>query len=185
MGKRSEFERVEKDFYRTIDARAAKALIPHLAEHTRFIEPCAGLGDLVTELEAYDHKCVWASDSNIDEEFLKEVPARIRTCDAFSVQFGRTDIVNSYDAIITNPPWSRPILHPMIEHFSKFKPTWLLFDADWAHTRQSAPYMKWCRKIVSVGRLIWIPGTTMSGKDNVSWYCFDQNSEGVTEFYGR
>jgi hypothetical protein len=185
MGKRSDFERVEKDFYRTIDKRAVEALAPFLEPETRFIEPCAGYGDLLFDLEARGHKGVWASDNNIEEEFLIEMPQRIKTCDAFSIQLGRIDVVDTYDYIITNPPWSRPILHQMIEHFSKFKPTWLLFDADWAHTKQSAPYMKWCRKIVSVGRLIWIPGTTMSGKDNCAWYLFDQNADGVTEFVGR
>jgi hypothetical protein len=81
----------------------------------------------------------------------------------------------------------------MIEHFSAMRPTWLLFDADWMHTLQSAPYMKWCRKIVSVGRVKWIPDSTMTGKDNCAWYLFDQSSirgfsqetYGPTEFIGR
>jgi hypothetical protein len=40
---------------------------------------------------------------------------------------------------ITNPPWDRKILHRLIERFSAVGPTWLLFDADWMHTKQSAP----------------------------------------------
>ena len=45
----------------------------------------------------------------------------------------------------------------MIEHFKSLKPTWLLFDADWMHTRQSVhlyemmKYIKYCSMIVSVG----------------------------------
>ena len=39
------------------------------------------------------------------------------------------------DAIITNPPWTRELLHPLISHFQQLKPTWLLFDADWCHTQ--------------------------------------------------
>jgi hypothetical protein len=87
--------------------------------------------------------------------------------------------------IITNPVWTRPILHRMIEHFSAMRPTWLLFDADWLHTKQSAPYQHLCRKVVSVGRLIWIEGTTTSGKDNCAWHLFDARGSGPIEFVGR
>jgi hypothetical protein len=55
-------------------------------------------------------------------------------------------------------------------------PTWLLFDADWMHTRQSAPFMPHLRKIVSVGRVKWIPDSPFTGKDNCCWYLFDQTS---------
>lgn len=88
------------------------------------------------------------------------------------------------DLIITNPPWDRKILHPMIEHFIKFKPTWLLFDADWMHTKQSSELMKRCSKVVSVGRVKWIEDSKMTGKDNVCWYLFSNEATGTT-FYGR
>ena len=66
-------------------------------------------------------------------------------------------------------------------------PTWLLFDADWMHTKQSAPLMPYCRAIVSVGRLKWIPDSAMTGKDNAAWYLFDQrrSSEAFPLFIGR
>jgi hypothetical protein len=95
------------------------------------------------------------------------------------------DEVRGANCIITNPPWDRKILHPMIEHFSAMRPTWLLFDADWMHTKQSAPFMPYLRKIVSVGRVKWIPDSKMTGKDNCAWYLFDQNGQGSTQFYGR
>ena len=84
--------------------------------------------------------------------------------------------------IITNPPWDRKILHPMIKHFYSLRPTWLLFDADWPHTKQSSEYMKKCSKIVSVGRIKWFGD--MTGKDNCAWYLFE-NEETETKFYGR
>ena len=86
------------------------------------------------------------------------------------------------DYIITNPPWDRSVLHPMIDHFSLLRPTWLLFDADWPHTKQSAEYMKMCSKIVSIGRIKWFGN--MTGKDNCAWYLFG-NKETETKFYGR
>lgn len=175
MGKRSDFPRVEKDYYRTIDPRAVTALVPHLRPGTKFVEPCAGAGDLMDQLEARGHVCQTAFD-------LDPQRADIALMDALEWSPKRYLEV---DEVITNPPWSRPILHSLIDHLSALKPTWLLFDADWAHTRQSEPYMARCVKIVSVGRLIWIPGTTMSGKDNCAWYLFDARHSGPTQFYGR
>jgi hypothetical protein len=94
--------------------------------------------------------------------------------------------LNLADMIITNPPWSRPVLHPMIYHLSALKPTWLLFDSDWAYTKQSSDIMRTlCTDVVAVGRLIWIPDTKISGKDNTSWYKFDVNKNRDTIFHGR
>lgn len=163
MGKRSEFKRVEKDYYPTIDVRAWHALKPHLPKNFKYAEPCYGQGHLANMIEG---ELVYAAD---EEE------------NAFNLT--AFDLERA-DYIITNPPWSRQILHPMIDHFRMLKPTWLLFDADWAHTKQSAPYMKYCGKIVSVGRLVWIEGTKTSGKDNCAWYLFGPY-QCQTIFYGR
>jgi len=89
------------------------------------------------------------------------------------------------DFCITNPPWDRGFLHPFIEHWLDIGPTWLLFDADWMHTKQSAMYMTYCRSIVSVGRIKWIEDSKYTGKDNCCWYLFDASHQGPTEFYGR
>lgn len=163
MGKRSEFKRVEKDFYRTIDPNAVKSLMPHLKTRV-FVEPCCGDMDLVNALEKNGLECRWASDISRGQDAL-EMPEQ-------------------HAPIITNPPWSRPLLHSMISHFVAIAPyCWLLFDADWAHTKQSAPYMRYCSDIVSVGRLLWIPGTKMKGKDNCAWYRFSKDAYRTT-FHG-
>jgi hypothetical protein len=85
--------------------------------------------------------------------------------------------------IITNPPWDRTLLHPLIEKLSDLRPTWLLFDADWVHTKQSINYLPRLRKIVSIGRVKWFDKT--AGKDNSCWYLFDKPSDIAVEFYGR
>ena len=199
MGKRSDFVKIPKDKYNTIDKRAVDILLPFLLEtdgdvllsegHSRFIhyaEPCCGDGDLIKDLDGrrdYPMCVSWWSDIDApeyDDGMLRIGNTRIDALDLTLEHVGQCDV------IITNPPWSRPILHKMIEHFANLKPTWLLFDADWAHTKQSSELMKkYCTHIVSVGRLIWIPGTTMSGKDNCAWYRFDTNKTSETIFYGR
>ena len=172
MGKRSDFPRRKNDLYRTFDPRAVKALLPHIDRGTRFIEPCAGAGDLVDALVMAGNRCLVAIDIEPQrKDIFKGDAMEIR---AF------TDAV-----FITNPPWTREILHPLIVHLSDQAPTWLLFDADWFHTKQAAPFEARLRKIVSVGRLKWMPGTTMDGKDNCAWYLFDRPSDEPTLAYGR
>ena len=74
----------------------------------------------------------------------------------------------------------------MIEHFADFKPTWLLFDADWMHTKQSIPYLTMLKKVVSIGRVKWIEGSNSVGKDNCCWYLFHNTQQVKSiEFWGR
>ncbi|MGL4635423.1 MAG: hypothetical protein ACRCWF_05530 [Beijerinckiaceae bacterium] len=169
MGKRSHFERLPRDFYPT-PIEAVLPLLSHLGPCVHFSEPCAGNGALVDHLEAHGHLCVWQSDIEPQRSMM--------AADALSLKY-----VNGI--IITNPPWDRKILHPMIRCFAEQRPTWLLFDADWVHTRQSAPFIPMLRKIVSVGRVKWIPDSKMTGKDNCAWHLFDVYDSGPIEFVGR
>lgn len=177
MGKRSNFERVERDFYPTPLA-AVLPLLPHIPYGSAFNEPCAGDGALVDHLEDNGMSCLVACD--VDPK-RNDIICKDALCPTGMIEN------HSADYIITNPPWDRKILHPMIAHFSALKPTWLLFDADWMHTKQSAPFMPYLRKVVSVGRVKWIPDSKMTGKDNCAWYLFDQTGvfTGQTSFHGR
>jgi hypothetical protein len=174
MGKRSNFKRIERDFYRT-PREAVLPLLPHLPDFTQFAEPCAGDGALIGHIidERQDATCIAAADIEPRCGGVHQMP------------FEEFDVSSVDCLIITNPPWDRKILHPMIEHFSAQNPTWLLFDADWPHTKQSAPFMPYLRKIVSVGRVKWIPDSKMTGKDNCAWYLFDKSDPGPCEFFGR
>lgn len=172
MGKRSDFVRSPRDFYPT-PMEAVKPLLPHLYPGTKFDEPCCGAGDLIQHLEEHGHICSGSSD--IDEGATWGLPCT-----------NALDLTECQGQMwITNPPWRRDILHPLIAHLSSIAPAWLLIDADWSHTRQSGPYMEYCRKIVSVGRVKWIPGSKMTGKDNAAWYLFDRHAGGATAFFGR
>ena len=172
MGKRSDFERVERDFYPT-PFSAVEPLIAHLPEWYTFVEPCAGDGRLINHLELHGGQCTHAYDIEPQND-------RVMMYDALLLE----DVKTPY--IITNPPWNRKILHPMIEKFSDMAPTWLLFDSDWMHTKQSVPYLTRLKKVVSIGRVKWIEGSASVGKDNCCWYLFD-NTDMVKpiEFWGR
>ncbi|EBA17418.1 hypothetical protein RSK20926_06767 [Roseobacter sp. SK209-2-6] len=85
-------------------------------------------------------------------------------------------------------PFDPVALHPLINHFAAMAPTWLLFDADWAFTLQSAKFRPLWRRYVAVGRVKWIAGSANTGKDNAAWYLFDQRCRGYhrnPEFVGR
>ena len=170
MGKRSDFERKPRDFYPT-PIEAVYPLLEHLEEDFLFAEPCAGDGTLIEHLETKG-VCMWASDIEPQSEGIYAYDYS---------QLTEEELIEA-EYIITNPPWDRSILHPIIDFFAPKIPTWLLFDADWMHTKQSRKYMPMCKKIVSVGRIKWFGN--MTGKDNCAWYLFDWEVNN-TIFYGR
>ena len=170
MGKSSNFPRITNDRYST-PPKAVVPLIPLLPPGTMFAEPCAGNGALVKILEGYGHQCTWATD--IDPQ-----SPRVAYADARTLQKTNADMV------ITNPPWTRNIMHPIIDHLSAMSPCWFLFDADWPHTKQSAGLIGRCSRIVPVGRLKWISGTAHVGKDNCCWYEFLPNHRAGPRFIG-
>jgi hypothetical protein len=170
MGKRSNFERRPQDFYAT-PPEAVAPLLPHLPERFTYIEPFAGDGALVRALPG---ECVLASD-------ILPREMGVWPCDFRDVPGQRLFA----DCIISNPPWRRDILHPAIEVFTRTWPTWFLLDADWMHTRQAAPYMRRCSKVVAIGRVKWIPGSKQTGKDNCCWYKFSTVEPVETVFVGR
>lgn len=171
MGKRSKFERVERDFYPTPKS-AVLPLLPHLAPRTRFCEPCAGNGALIDHLTEAGHVCARAWDIEPQRDDIDRQDALQRW-------------IGNIDCFITNPPWLRSTLHPLITHLSDQHPTWLLFDADWIHTKQAIPYLPRLRKIVSVGRVKWIADSPHTGKDNCAWHLFTAESVAPALIYGR
>jgi hypothetical protein len=168
MGKRSKFERRVADFYPT-PYPAVLPLIPFLRRERvkTFAETCAGAGDLVRHLESFGLRCVYAGDIRTGQDALE------------------LDHYGACDSIITNPPWSRDVMHRMIMHFQNIAPTWLLLDADWKQTRQAAPYLPHCSDIVAIGRVKWIEESKYTGKDNACWYKFDYKHRAGPVFHWR
>lgn len=173
MAKRSNKERIPKEKYRT-PREAVIPLLPHIPLGTLFVEPCAGDGRLARHLESFGHRCLAMYDNEPDDP-------TVRFGDATRLRWRAPE-----DAMwITNPPWRRDWLHPIIRNLIRYAPAWLLFDADWAHTDQSIPLLPYCRRIVSAGRIEWIPGTGMTSLDNSAWYLFTEEfSISPPLFYG-
>jgi len=173
MGKRSDFARVPHDFYVT-PWDAVRPLLPHLPSRSDFVEPCAGNGALVDHLESVGHRCVGKIDINPQRADIKRA-----SCHAMTWR-------NPTGFFITNPPWTRAVMHPILMHLCRQAPTWALFDAGWMHTVQSTALLDSLRKIVSVGRVKWIPGTDSVGKDDCCWHLLDgRRAPSAIEFCGR
>ena len=162
MGKRSDFPRIPQDAYQT-PRRPVLPLIPYLHGIRTFAEPCVGDGQLRTWMEEFGRICTHAGDIKTGQDALTDP----------LLETGR------FDAIITNPPWDRSIMHPMIRRFMAIAPTWLLFDADWTWNVESAPLIRHCSLIVPVGRVKWFEDSAHQGKDNCAWYRFHiQHADG-------
>lgn len=166
MGKRSSFARIPSDFYPT-PLKAVEPLIPHLNGTKRFAEPCAGEGHLVNHLESFGFKCVYYGDIATGDDALERR------------SYGRID------AIITNPPHTRKLMHQLIGHFQTIAPTWLLIDLDWVANLQAVPYLPRCSDIVIVGRVKWMHGSPFTGKENYAWYRFDGRFRGATKVHNN
>lgn len=158
MGKRSGFARRKNDAYLTWDRRAVPPLLPYL-DPVPFVEPCAGRGHLLDQLVGYGLPCVGAYD-------IEPGRADVDPGDASALRLPEGV------QVITNPPWSRPLLHAIIANLAPQGTVWLLYDSDWLFTQQSAPYLSLLHAVVPVGRLRWVENTPHDAQDSCAWYRF-------------
>ena len=195
MGKRTVKKHVRRkeDAYDTPD-RAIMPLLPHLPPKTHFLEPMAGAGQLIDYLQTHGHICVGAYDikprkhsDSINVHNYVNDPDHGFYLNGIQKADARKMIIRKLPYIpkmmITNPAWTRSILHEIILNFDWQCPTWLLLDSDWKHTQHAKPYLPLIQKEVSVGRVKWIPDSKDYSKDNCSWYLF--HGESSHQFIGR
>lgn len=177
MSKRSNFEKIPKEFYPTTDKKVLKETFLELIEGKTYAEPCWGEGDLEDLLRG-EATCGWRSD--------------IRDTSPVSKQMSGLDVtpydVRDCDLIVTNPPFSKGVLLPLLDHFITLKPTWLLLPAGYMNNVYFGPYMKKCSKVISIGRVCWFPvgGKRVASTDDFCWYYWEKDaSETQTIFIGR
>ncbi len=140
-------------FYPTIDPRCVLPLLPHLPSGAVFAEPCAGAGDLIQLLQAAGLRCAWGLELEPQSECLRN---RWPIAKGNALQLQARDL-GGVDLFISNLPWERDWMEPLIWHLASLAPLWSLHDAGWAFAARSAPFMAICTDVVAVGRLRWFP----------------------------
>lgn len=172
----------DRDFWPT-PPEALESLLPHLTDVTAFYEPMCGDGAIVRGLENLGVPCAGCSDIQ-PEGPLKAWAEKL---DVFYVNRRRAQRSSHF---ISNPPW--PARHQrgrpttlIAHHLRKILPTWLILSADFAHNVYAPPLLEHCPKIVSAGRVKWIPDSQGSGYDNACWYLFTAEKAPKTVFYGH
>lgn len=159
-------QRRSRDFYRTWDPRAVAPLLRFLPQQCRFIEPCAGAGDLTDQLTAHGHQCLLQCDIE---------PQRPDILQYNALHFSR-DLRRHGVLYITNPPWRRDWLHPLIMHLSEQADTWLLFDAGWVHNKTTPPEVRQrLAAQVSVGRVKWFEDSEHDYSKDIAWHLFKRD----------
>lgn len=187
MGKRSDFKKRANDKYCTPEKPILDLLKrDRVKPHNGYIEPFAGKNRMVNVLNDNGFECKGAYD-------IAPMAEGIDTLDALDLT---TEHLRGASYIISNPPWTRELLHPILTHFITLPvSTWLLFDADWMHTTQNKAakatgsmntpqLLEYCTEIISIGRVSWMENGT-SGKDNCCWYNFCPFKSGFPLFKGR
>jgi len=174
MGKRSDYNKIPKDFYATTDPKAIPPNFVECIRGKRYAEPCYGEGDL-EDLLMDVAVCRWRSD-------IRDTGC----CKLWDATCLSQHELEHCDVIITNPPFSRDVLLPMIDHFITLKPTWLLLPAGYMHNRYFAPYMEKCSLVVSIGRLKWFKDSKYTSTDDFIWAYWEKDAvETKTIFHSR
>lgn len=154
----------------TTPAIAAAPLLRILEPSTRFIQPCAGPGELIGHLEQAGHQCAGAFDLPTDARIAR-------------YPIG-TDVV-----FIANPPWRRRFEpHKIIANLRDQAPLWALIYSDWLFNARSTPFLSRLRAIVSIGRVKWVEGSESGGFENACWCLFDRpqpDGFAVVRFVGQ
>lgn len=175
MSKRTSMEKIPKDFYPTTDPNALTGDFLNFISGKNYGEPCCGNGDLINLIGPTAH-CEWASDSEV-----RPIGQQKDAMDLTEENLCRCDV------LITNPPFTRKVLLPMIDHFVSLKPTWLLLPADTMHNKYFGSYMDKCSVVVSIGRLKWFKDSPSASTDNFAWFYWTKcpMDMRMTQFYGR
>ena len=115
-------------------------------------------------LEGEGFECVYSGDILTGQDALRET------------NFGNAD------AIVTNGPWTRRLIHPLIAHFVAHAPVvWVLLDANWSWIQMSAPYIGSCTHVLPTHRVKWIEGSKYNAKDDCCWYRFARGHVGLPQ----
>ena len=186
MGKRSDFTRMKNDSYDT-PTECVSHLVRMMAlieghkypgEPRRFVEPCAGRGALVDELES---RYGWVCTDKFDVE--PRAPG-VKKADFTKVTLKR--LAPASAIVVTNPPWTRLLLHALIDRLIEAEAeAYLLVDGNWLFTMQARFYMKHISHVGVIGRVRWIPKSPHLSKDDAIWIRIAKGRRKGPMFLGR
>jgi hypothetical protein len=161
----------ERDEY-TTPWKAVVPLLRLLEPGTRFIEPCAGPGELVEHLEVAGHICDGFYDLPIDAR-------------------SATYAIGAADAVfVTNPPWRHQFgPFEIIANLSDQRPLWALVPSDWLFNVNALPWLPRLHAIAAIGRVKWIADSAHGGGyENSCWCLFGRpgcSASPTIRFHGR
>jgi hypothetical protein len=146
-------------YYPTIDPRCVPSLvaaIEAIGDGRTYAEPCAGAGHLIDLLEPHGFCCLFGLE--LEPQAGRDGGTRNRwpIATGNALHLGERDLAG-VSVLISNLPWHRDWLHPLIWHLASLRPLWSLHDASWAYTDQAAAFGPICTDIAAVGRLKWFP----------------------------
>lgn len=169
----------ERGFWPTPYA-GVPALMQHLPKVFTYCEPCVGRGDLIKHMSHFRKGAILtqAYDTHPLIDDVRLLDTRYLTADDTT-----SPIHGEADFIITNPPWIKEMMEPMLLRWPQLKPTWVLVNATFLHTLWGARIMPYCHKIVSIGRIQWIPGSKGTGLVDACWLLLDKPRGKQPDFY--
>ena len=149
------FTKRANDYYPTPFEQAA-VLHQHLPPGTRFVEPCAGAGDLVRHLQHFGHVCTHACDIDPQDPLID-------VGDGASIAPG-------VEPIITNPPWSKGLLLPLLTAWlTAGRDVVVLLPVNTICNVYWAPFAPHTHSLMPAGRPRWIPNSPHKAKDDAVW----------------
>lgn len=156
---------------------------------------------LVEDLD-YMPKTIWepacgkSQMANVLKKYTTVITSDIRDvpCDYPEKNFMVSATLDNCDAIITNPPYSKPLCEDfirravdMMKERNGMVAMLLKIDFDSAKTRADifADNPAWCRKLVLTKRIVWFEGGTSGPSQNHAWFIWDWKHKGrATISYG-
>lgn len=133
-------------------------------------EPCFGEGALTRILTRHLKGLAFCGHaSDLHPERAPE-GLNVRKLDARTLT--RSDLERHVDLWITNTPWQRTHLHPIIDNLTKVAPLWCILPAEFAHRRRNYDYLRKCTHILPVGPVQFRPTKSGNGFFCYAWYRF-------------
>jgi hypothetical protein len=132
----------------------------------KFVEPCAGDGRLMDVLLAKGLKCQTAIDINPRRGDIDVGDARTLAG------------LSAHVPVVTNPPWARKLLEPILTNLLGQSTLWLLLPLDYLSNQWTGFAVKHVNVIIPLGRVSWLDNGK-GGMDNSAWFRFAINPQSV------